>query len=72
MKFFIIQPILSEIELQLSEEKISVMLNNFVAWSAEEFAARFAEACPNSLARSAADLLPCLIMVTRWFRLFVV
>ena len=29
----------------MPKEKISVMLNNCVAWSAEEFAARFAEIC---------------------------
>ena len=44
----------------MSKEKISVMLNNCVAWSAEEFAARFAEVCVEFLARNDADLLPCL------------
>ena len=34
---------LSGIKLKMSEEKNYVMLNNCGAWSAEEFAARFAE-----------------------------
>ena len=58
------------------QENISVIPNSCVAWSAEEFAARFPTAVlhglqksfppdsqtfvPNSLARNAADLLPCL------------
>ena len=60
MQCFTIQPLLSWIDLQMSEEKISVMLNNCVEWSAEEFAARFAEVCAEFLCGSAAYLLPCL------------
>ena len=50
MQCFIIQRLLSGIQLLMSEEKISVMLNNCVAWSAEEFVTRFAEVCADFLA----------------------
>ena len=43
MQCFIIQPLLNGIEFKMSEEKNYFMPNNCGAWSAEEFAARFAE-----------------------------
>ena len=54
------QCFISGIELQISEDKISVMLNNCFTWSAEEFAARFVEVCAEFLAQNAADLQPCI------------
>ena len=49
MQCFIIQPLLSGTELQMSEKEISVMVNKCVVWSAEEFAARFVEVCAELL-----------------------
>ena len=71
MQCFIIQPLLSgiHIELQMSEDKMSVMFNNRVAWSAEQFAVRFAEVCVEILGTIRCRLITLLI---RWFRLFVV
>ena len=72
MQCFIIQLLLSGIELLVSEEMISVMLNECVACSAGEFAARLAEVCAEFLGTNAADSeLPCLVLI-RWFQLFAV